>query len=463
VLTPRPGKLLIVSLGLTHHFLFRLLVLGGTGAIGLALLDRFLHADSRRMVPLVIVSWGISRFAVLPVLVFYTDRQGIENSVSITSAFLVFAFLTILNVDREFVQQFVRTPVFLAFALLLVSTAMTQVWYLGLIPGLGIAFTRVLEPLMVVVLLARLVRDVDGLRLASLSIVVSVTLAILIRYAAGAALGENVVLQAVANAAGEGRVSALGSWTIYGTLCAAMIPLAIALLAIDTGSIKRLLLLAAVVLGAKEVIATGTRGALIGLLAVFVISMRGRARRWAVASLSGLLMAVFLFNVHFAFSGTRVLSLNVNDVLREPNTQTRLDRNLAALHYVTQHPFSGSPLGVLHWVQGQEIGTWVYNPYLAWGTASGLPALLTFALIMLLTIRYAVANWRTSTGSERVLNVGVAAALTVWLINQFTTGDSLTYLQSVEAASFFYALVGIVVGYSMRPDAHPSAPGEQAA
>ena len=439
-----------MALGISLHFIYRLAVLGFMATVYLAAADAFLRGNIRRLILCVILSWGLEPFSPVPNFVFYTDSQGIRNGFGVTSALLAVAFVALMLVDSAFVARFFRTPIFLAFYVLFACAALTQMWYLGFLPGLGLTYDRVLQPMMVVVLLAYLARDGEKVRSVYLCLVGAVTTAIVLRYAAGVALGGGVMSTTVSNAAGIPRVSAIGSWTIYGTICASMIPIVIALLATERVSLNRVVLIVVTLLLVKEVMATGTRGAIVGFSAVLLFSIRRRARRWMLACVAIALVAALALNYHAAFSGSRTLSLNINALLNQPNTQVRFERNLAAVHYISAHPFSGSALGVSHWVQGQEIGTWVYNPYLAWGAAMGLPALLAFAAIVVLTIAYTVGNWRASSGSYKTLQVGVAAALVVWLINQFTTGDSLTYLQSVNASFFFYALVGIALGSHMN-------------
>jgi O-antigen ligase len=174
--------------------------------------------------------------------------------------------------------------------------------------------------------------------------------------------------------------------------------------------------------------------------------LRRRARWWVVALVGTALVGTVAFGFRTEFSGSRALTLNVGTVLSQPNTRVRLERNLAAIHYIEERPISGSGLGLPLRVDGQEIGTWVYNPYLAWGVAMGAIALVAFVAIVLLCVGYSIGNWRGSSGALRTLQVGLTASLVVWLMNQFTTGDSLTYLQSVQASFFFYAVVGLVLG-----------------
>jgi hypothetical protein len=433
---------------LSLHFLFRFAVAAGIAAIGIMVWVRLLHKAVRGLIPFAILIWGVpsSFIGVIPQVVVYVDHQGNSSSLTVSSYLLAVVFVVVMTREPAFVGRFLRTPIFLAFYVLFASAFISQAWYLGIWTGLGLAYIRVLQPMMVVVLLAYLAVDEEGLRMAFLSLIGAAAVAIVGRYTAGAALGAGTVSAIDNGTGGAPRVFSLGSWTIYGTICASIVSLIVALVATERRALVRIVLVAAAVFTVKEVLATGTRGALIGLAAVGVFSMRRRARWWMLGVILIVAMAAVAFHFHGEFTGSRALSLDVHSVIGERNTQVRLKRNAAAISYIVAHPLSGSALGVRHLVERQEIGTWVYNPYLAWGTAMGLPALLSFTAIMLFTIGYSIGNWRKASGSWRTMQVGLAAALGVWLINQFTTGDSLTYLQSVDATFFFYAIVGLILG-----------------
>ena len=93
-------------------------------------------------------------------------------------------FIGLLSREGKFVARFMRTPMFAAFYVLLASAVLTQGWHLGLVPGVGLAYDRVVQPMMVVALLAYLGGSVQGVRQAFLWIIGAVALAIGLRYAA---------------------------------------------------------------------------------------------------------------------------------------------------------------------------------------------------------------------------------------------------------------------------------------
>lgn len=438
------------------HFAFRLGALGVVAGLAIVVWSMALRGEVRRAIPLVILSWAVSdSYFVGPRLTYYTDQNGLANYLGTGSLLLFVVFLGLLAREGAFVSRFLRTPTFLAFYVLLGCAMATQGWHLGLTAGLGLAYARVVQPMMVVALLAYYGRDEAGLHRAFLWLIGTVALAIGLRYGAGAALGQTSISGLVENAGSGQRVAAMGSWTIYGTICASILPLAVALIVVDHNRAERVALVVVALLAVKEVLATGTRGAVLGFATLIFFLLRRGARWWVVALVAVALVGAVSFGFRAEFSGTRTLSFNVGVILGQANTRARLDRNLAAIHFIAERPASGAGLGVPLAVDGNEIGSWVYNPYLAWGVAMGLLALLAFAAIVGFCVVDAVGNWRAAAGSLRTLQIGLAACLAVWLVNQFTTGDSLTYIQSTQASYFFYATVGLVLGSRLARSTHP--------
>ena len=76
----------------------------------------------------------------------------------------------------------------------------------------------------------------------------------------------------------------------------------------------------------------------------------------------------------------------------------------------------------------------------------GILGLLAFVLIMLLSMIQSISNLISETKELKIYQVSILIALVVWLVNQLTTGDSLTYLQPVESVLFFYAVIGMIEG-----------------
>jgi len=431
----------------TLHFLFRFGLLSVAVALAAVVWERVLRGEIRRAIPFVVLSWGISEsYGRMPMLTFYTDRNGIASHFGVSSFLLAVAFIGLMAKERAFVTRFLRTPMFVAFYVLFACVVLTQGWYLGFVPGVGLAYDRVLQPMMVVALLSYVGRSPSGLRSAFLWIIGAVALAICVRYLADAFLGTSPVVSDADLTNGVRRVGGIGTWTIYGTICASVLPLLVSLLVVDRGLVERVGFVLFALVAVKEVLATGTRGAFLGLAAPLVFLLRRRARWWVTALVVTLLVGAGTFGLRAGFSGSRALSLNAGSLLSQPNVVARLNRNDAAIHYLLKHPLSGSGLGLPLYSDGIDIGTWVYNPYLHWAVSMGLIASLAFAAIVGMSVMYTVGNWRASSGILRTLQVGLTASLVVWLVNQFTSGDSVTYVQSVQASLFFYAIVGLILG-----------------
>ena len=196
----------------------------------------------------------------------------------------------------------------------------------------------------------------------------------------------------------------------------------------------------------SDLVLTKTRGALLGLSGLAVYLLGAKPRRLVIIMFAVIILAAMGLGYRLQFFSGRELTLNMHEMLSQPNSQFRLARNGDALDYVIHHPFKGVALGTTFYHGGSEIGSWVDNPYLAWGVAAGLPGLLAFAVLMVWSLWVSTRAVFRSTGNERILLMGVLGALVAWFINQWTTGDSLTYVQRPEAALFFYAVIGIVVG-----------------
>jgi hypothetical protein len=239
------------------------------------------------------------------------------------------------------------------------------------------------------------------------------------------------------------RAAAIGSWTIYGTILAATCMLLIALGLSTRPRWPGLLWLAGLPVAVSELLATGTRGAIAGLATVgaFVLA-RSAGLRAAVVGL--VIVGVLFFSAtYLTLGGGRVFTLDPAVLSTDVNWVFRVARNGRAADFILANPVSGLGLGDPKYA---DISVYVDNPYLAWGVAFGLPALLAFAGLMVVTLRDAYLGATRSGEGERYLRIGLLAALLAWVVNQFGTGDSLTYLQSMESVLFFYGVVGMVLG-----------------
>lgn len=370
----------------------------------------------------------------------YVDSVGLVTAPNLTSIALVGSFMLLLYRDWLWFRKCSKTLIIRAMLFLAICGVFTQTYHLGIIDGLLLVFLRVIQPIIFIVLVSYVARSNEGLQNLFVSFVVSVLLAILIRVASPIPVDP-----------GTGRAFAIGSWTIYGTILVAVLPLAITL-SVDKKSIWiKIILVLIIPLMIFEVFLTQTRGAIAALAALGLFGLEKRFR-W-VAIVGSLLLVILLLNwegnINTAeLSGGRLLTLDIKVMMDDKNWISRLERNFESLQYIYSHPFSGLGLGRPTAETGSQLAYWVYNPYLAWGVSMGIPAMLAFVLVMYQAILNSLRNYFREQEKLKIYQLCIFISLVVWIVNQFTTGDSLTYLQSIESILFFYAVIGMVLGQS---------------
>lgn len=393
-----------------------------------------------------VLPYNLARVRI-PDIVFYTDPSGGRTAFTFTSAVLLLCFLAVLSSDRFALSRIIGSAPGVALMVIGVSLFLVQSWHLGLSAGFGIALIRAFQPFEILTVFCWVARRPGGIRRAMSLLAGAMAFAVLGRYAITFLFGSSDTVDPRLG----GRVSFIGSYTIYGTMLVAASMVSIALLATARAQSDRLRWLAVGLLTLSEMALTKTRGAYLGLVGLVVYLVRSGSRRWvAIFAIVAIVFGILL-GFRLETTSGRALTLNMHTMLTERNTTVRFERNSAALSYVVDHPFDGLALGKPFIYHGAEIGSWVYNPYLAWGVAAGIPALLAFAVLMGWSLVRATRTMLGASGDSRILFAGLLAALVAWLVNQWTTGDSMTYLQRPEAGLFFYALIGIIA-------AHPKAP-----
>jgi O-antigen ligase len=247
----------------------------------------------------------------------------------------------------------------------------------------------------------------------------------------------------------SGRAYSIGSWTIYGTILAATIAPVIALLFSSKKITSKMLLVLSAVIIIIEIFNTQTRGAIYGLYMFVLYALAKNYRRQIIVFVIIMISVQLLgyFNIlEYEIGAGRMVSFNYQTMLMEPNVIGRLDRLNDAWVYIISHPFSGLGLGQPTSDSGPQLPLWTYSPYLAWGVSMGLFAMIAFVLIMLFSLRQSIKNYFIATDDKKIYPLTVFVMLVVWIVNQFTTGDSLTYLQSIESVLYFYAVIGIILG-----------------
>jgi len=417
----------------------RLVLLFGIGLIGIYAISAVWKRDVSILVICLFISFQINSFIGFTIPV-YVDSIGLTNALNLTSFILLLAFVVLIQKDLEWVHRILASPIFWCFFVIILCGLATQIYYLGFIKGLGIVYIRVVQPLIFITLISYVAASKRGMQKIITSIVLVIMLGILLYYISPQKEITNPALN---------RVSILGSWTIYGTLLAASLPLAISLWVMNHDLKLRMFLAIAVPVIFLEVIKTQTRGAIfaLGTLSLFLLSRRIRQYPFVIG-LTGVIFFYLLFNPipEMKLSGDRLLSFNIEKIQNDSNWQSRMARNAKAITYLSSHPFSGIGLGQPTPGVDSELPFWVYNTYLHWGVAFGLPAMLAFCGLMLYSIFHAIKNIIYETEEFKIYQMGFFIALLVWIINQFTTADSLSYLSSVEATLMFYAVIGMILG-----------------
>jgi O-antigen ligase len=411
-------------------------VLFGIWAVALVVRSR---ATALTVLTIVLLGFPYA-LAIQPLLVLYRDSFGYMTGITLSSVLLLAAFVTTLSEKREGFAEPVRTePVLWLLAAIAFFGVLTQSIHIGVIPAVGVVYIRVVQPMMFVWLIARTVRREGSLY------------PIVVAFIGAAAVGLfSRVLLAVAGAQGlvnfEGRISAIGSWTIYGTILAATVMLLIGLSLHSRSVAASGLWVLGIPVVLSELFATQTRGAILGLVSATAFVFARRRKVGPALAMAAVVALLLVTNAGLQLAEGRILTLDPTEMISQSSAVVRFARNAKAIDYIVGNPLTGLGLGRPTRSDESDISVWVDNPYLAWGVSFGLPALLAFLGAMVVTVRSAVRGIRRALGREQYLRLAVLAALGAWIVNQFTTGDSLTYLQSIDSVLFFYGIVGMVLG-----------------
>jgi len=446
------GPLAAAAANITTGHILRLVFSGVAGVLVLVLAMLFVRGRSAELAVVSILCLGFPFFLLVgPLLVLYRDSFGFGSSITVSGVVLLLAFVaSVSSRGHSVLTRVAREPVVWCMGIIALAGVLTQSVHLGIVPAVGVVYDRVLQPLMLIVVVARLVQRSGSVRPAATAFVAAAFVGVASRMALSASGTGAALLPDV-------RAAAIGSWTIYGTILAATCMLLLGLGASARPRWPGLLWLAGLPVAVSELLATGTRGAIAGLAAVgaFVLA-RSVKLRIAVVGLGIVGMLIFSAT-YLPVGGGRVFTLDPAVLSTDVNWVFRVERNGRAADFILANPVSGLGLGNPSDPRYADISVYVDNPYLAWGVAFGLPALLAFAGLMVVTLRDAYLGVTRSTERERYLRIGLLAALLAWVINQFGTGDSLTYLQSMESVLFFYGVVGMVLGAKWVDAARGSA------
>ena len=376
----------------------------------------------------------------------YQDKGGYVTSANLTSVFLLFVFGVLVIKDSAWIGYTLQHPIIRTLFLIFLLGFFTQVYHLGLKNGFLIAFVRVFQPILFVILTSYLSRSDKGIRAIQVFIIASVIIAVLYGVVSENAgrLDQSAYIR---------RPGIIGSWTIYATILVSILPMVVYFEGTLKSLSAKLFLLVLMLVVVREIFLTETRSAILAMAALLIFVLEKRFRTLFLIVLVSAVVFLSFTNVSpVEFSSGRVLTLDIPKMFQDVNWLIRMSRNSEAFTYMVNHPFVGLALGQPTMETGPELAFWTYNPYLAWGSAFGILAFLAFMYLMAKSFFDAVQNYFREKDENKLTQLSLFTVLVVWVINQLTTGDSLTYLQPIEATFYFYAVIGMVMGQKYMSD-----------
>ena len=381
------------------------------------------------------------------ILHFYTDSIGGVTALDLKGVILLIGLTVLYLRDYEWIKSVMRNRIFWPFFIIVFCGLLTQIYNIGFKEGVGLVLVKVILPMIFMIMISYVARSIEGLRLLFGCSIISIVFFAVSRVVGGGGYEDSIT----------GRIFGIGTWTIYGTLIVSVLPFVYCMWRKTEYLWVKILLIGSSLIMIYEAFLTQTRGAIAAIPLMGALLLLENKRSKIVLAIVSML---FLFSTIYVnidvfelqFVGGRVLSSNVNRMLKEDNWFGRLERNAEAVEYITRHPISGVGLGKPTSESGMDLAFWVYNPYLHFGVAMGVLAMLAFALSMFHAVSSAIRNLRHEMQGQKIYQFSILASLSAWVLNQFTTGDSLLYLLSLESILFFYAVIGMIIGQSIRFD-----------
>lgn len=430
----------------------RVFILAMVGGVFLLIGKAIYMRNIDELMSIFIVSLPILLHIQIKTPFIYADAKENITSLNLTSIFLVFIF-SILAIRRwVWVRYALNNSIVQALCVICILGLFTQIYYLGLFKGVLIVYIRVLQPILFVILISYVSNSRPGLKKYFGVIVLSILVAIV--------YGMLTEISGAVDTTYDRRPGLIGSWTIYATILVSTISMLLCLIGALKGLEKKIFLLALIPLIIREVLLTQTRSAMVAIAALvfFVFERKFRVLILVVFILSIYMLEFGDFNLNpIEFSQGRFLTFDIKALGQDRNWVIRVSRNAEALQYIIDYPFQGLGLGQPTAETGPELAYWTYNTYLAWGISFGILAMLAFAFLMAKSFVDAIYNYVREKPNERIFQLGLFISLTIWILNQFFTGDSLTYLQPIESTFYFYTIIGMIIGQKYMLD-HDQAP-----
>ena len=326
------------------------------------------------------------------------------------------------------------------------SMAISQAIGLSLVPGLGIAFIKVLEPFLFMVIVAFLVYKYSD-RIGAL--VTWMIFSILHAALFTVLTIEQVNIEAALVRFGNGP---LGSPTM-----AAAISMTWAIVGIANWFGQKLPIKVWSIAGAGLLVSIGiltyTRGPLVYFLigVLVLLFFVGLKRAFPLIIVVVPLLLAVSMNADVIVE--RVLRRPLPSLLRlgeDANWVGRRMRNSKALDLFLQSPLIGIPIGKFEAGPGpayDEVFYHIYNTPLAWLTYGGLFCGVAFSLLNIKTFFMAINQIRRGLDPGLWFPlIGFAIALLCWFLDFFATANNLLWGYPFTAVVYFYAIPGYILG-----------------
>jgi O-antigen ligase len=243
----------------------------------------------------------------------------------------------------------------------------------------------------------------------------------------------------VAHAYGDGRLGdGFNEPNFYAAELILLVPLALALTTGERSAWPRRFWLAAALVLVCEVVQTGSRGGLIGivvvgtLILVRLVKHRKRALLGMLLAIVALVVAVgdVLQDRVLASLQMGGIDSGVRDYATEMSTELRIALVRAGAHMILSHPLGGVGLGNFKPMSGTydfvTMSKTAHHMYVEIAAELGLPALLAFLAVLVLTLRSLRRSRKLAAARGLARIERVAAAVEIGLTGFLVTAVFLS-------------------------------------
>jgi O-antigen ligase len=226
-----------------------------------------------------------------------------------------------------------------------------------------------------------------------------------------------------------------------------ILPLTIALLAIQQGFFVRLFLCGVIVLSAVAIVCTHSRGGFLTIGVIFVFYswklIRRRKPAWPIAILIAVLLAAPLLPKGYL---SRMDTITDIDADETGSAQQRWEMMTAGAGYVVEHPLIGAGLGMNGLALNEMLGPiWheVHNVFLQYAMDLGIPGLVLYLAMLVSALQSTMVVCRRSAGIANLrslfhLSEGLQGSLCAFIVGAF--------FAPVAYNLYFYYFAGLAIG-----------------